>query len=432
MIAIKRELRRLALKARGSTIQGVTKKELAMVKIPLPKTLPDQIRIATLLSRAEALIEKRRESLRLLDELVKGVFLEMFGDPVRNEKGWEKDKVGAFTDCIVPGREKPKSFTGNFPWITTEDLIDKGFVSLSKKKLGLKNSEIEEVKARLIPAGSVLLTCVGDLGIVSVNTVSCVVNQQLHSFQCKEGMDNVFLMYALSFQKKFMFKVASTTTVAYMNKTICNSIPVIKPPPVLQTQFATTVQRIEALKAKYEASLSELEKLYGSLSQRAFRGELDLRGIAVNQVALDEVSKRIADSLIPLQDAFKAITTPLAGLAEVLKTVNLGISLPQKMLAAVSQANLNLKLTPAILESMSMPSLRFDKKVLEGFRLAIESWLNTLRAGITFEEFVEMEGVDYEQAKEGLFELLKGNKPFLKQEFDDEKKQIIFRLNETA
>ena len=63
-------------------------KSLAILKIPIPENYDDQIRIVDILSRAERLIEKRKESIRLLDEFLKSTFLEMFGDPVRNEKGW--------------------------------------------------------------------------------------------------------------------------------------------------------------------------------------------------------------------------------------------------------------------------------------------------------------------------------------------------------
>jgi len=103
------------------------------------------------------------------------------------------------------------------------------------------------------------------------------VNQQLHTFQCKIGMNNIFLMYALSFQIKFMYKNASTTTVAYMNKTLCNSIPVIRPAIELQNHFAQIVEKTEALKTQYQQSLLELENLYGSLSQKAFKGELSFK-----------------------------------------------------------------------------------------------------------------------------------------------------------
>lgn len=260
-------------KTTGSTIPHISRKALDDLEVPVI-SVTDQLHIANLLSKAENLISQRKESIRLLDEYLKSTFLEMFGDPVRNEKGWEKDKVIAFTDCIVPGRDKPKSFTGNTPWFTTEDLNHKSYVTKSKKGLGLSVEEIKEVRARVIPAGSVLMTCVGDLGVISVCKENCVVNQQLHAFICKQEINNLFLMYSLSFQINFMYKKATSTTVPYMNKTTCNSIPVIKPPIELQTQFAQIVEKTEALKTQYQQSLQELEKLYGSLSQKAFKGEL--------------------------------------------------------------------------------------------------------------------------------------------------------------
>lgn len=246
-------------------------------EVPFPRNKEDQFYIANLLSKSEILINQRKESIRLLDEFLKSTFLEMFGDPVINQKNWKKGKVITYTDCIVPGRDKPKSFTGNVPWFTTEDLIHKGYVTKSKKGLGLSLEEIKQVRARVIPTGSVLLTCVGDLGVISVCKEDCVVNQQLHAFICKDEINNLFLMYALSFQKIFMYKKATSTTVPYMNKTTCNSIPVIAPPIALQTQFAQIVEKTEVLKTQYQQSLQELEQLYGSLSQKAFKGELNVK-----------------------------------------------------------------------------------------------------------------------------------------------------------
>lgn len=175
----------ISAKETGSTFKAITQKVLNEIVVPFP-SYDDQLHIANLLSKAENLITQRKQSIALLDEFLKSTFLEMFGDPVRNEKEWEKDKVISYTDCIVPGRDKPKSFTGDTPWFTTEDLIHKGYVTKSKKGLGLSNEEIKEVRAREIPAGSVLITCVGDLGIISVCKEDCVVNQQLHAFICKE------------------------------------------------------------------------------------------------------------------------------------------------------------------------------------------------------------------------------------------------------
>jgi type I restriction enzyme S subunit len=143
--------------------------------------------------------------------------------------------------------------------------------------LGLNISEIKEVRARIIPKESVLLTCVGDLGLISIANGDMVINQQLHSFQCSDTLNNVFLMFCLSFQKSYMYKMATSTTVPYMNKSTCNSIPIIFPPFSLQQQFAEIVNKTEALKEKQKQSEQELENLFQSLMQKAFKGELEIR-----------------------------------------------------------------------------------------------------------------------------------------------------------
>jgi type I restriction enzyme, S subunit len=77
----------------GSALRRIILKDLKKLTIPLPP-LPEQKRIAAILDKADALRRKRQETIRLADEFLRSVFLEMFGDPVRNEKGWEQDKLG--------------------------------------------------------------------------------------------------------------------------------------------------------------------------------------------------------------------------------------------------------------------------------------------------------------------------------------------------
>lgn len=249
--------------------------DLKELEIPLP-SYENQIRIANLLEKIETTIAERKNAIDLLDELVKATFHQMFGDPVRNEKGWRKDEIGKYADSIVPGRDKPKSFTGDIPWITTDKLTDLGHLDNNRISLFLSLDEIRQAKSKIIPSGSILMTCVGDLGIVSVTNFPSVANQQLHSYQCKTELNNVFTMYCLSLSKSYMYRMASTTTVPYMNKTICNTIPIIIPSITLQNQFADIAQKIEGIKAEQEAQLRDLEELYDSVSQKVFEGDIDL------------------------------------------------------------------------------------------------------------------------------------------------------------
>lgn len=171
---------------------------------------------------------------------------------------------------MVPGRDKPKSFTGDIPWITIEDLNVDGVTYSSKNGLGLTQEEIEAVNRKTIPAGSVIMSCVGNLGICSIAGREMIINQQLHSFQCGERVDNVFLMYYLGYRKGYMNKWASNTTVLYMNKTICNSIPLIIPPIELQKEFSGFVKQVDKSKVAVQKSLEETQLLFDSLMQQYF------------------------------------------------------------------------------------------------------------------------------------------------------------------
>ncbi len=260
-------------KRTGATIPHVNGPELKNLIIPLPP-LTIQQKIAAILDQADALRKKDQQLLAKYDELLQSVFYDMFGDPVKNEKGWPQDIVIRFCDCIVPGRDKPKSFSGDIPWITTDDLNFLGTTTASKKRIGLTKDEISEVRARIIPKDSVIMTCVGDLGIISIAGSDIVVNQQLHAFQTNEKLNNIFLMFMLSKRKDYMLRMATSTTLPYMNKTICNSIPILLPPINLQNQFAKIAQNIQQQKQSIKQQMEQSENLFLSLLQRAFKGDL--------------------------------------------------------------------------------------------------------------------------------------------------------------
>jgi type I restriction enzyme S subunit len=268
---MKHSSQRLQALGNGATFKEVSKKIVEEFEIPLPP-LTEQKRIAAILDKADAIRRKRQQAIKLADEFLRSVFLDMFGDPVTNPKGWEVRPVGDICDCIVPGRDKPKSFTGSTPWITTNELNHLGITTKKEEFIGLSEEEIAEVKAKVVPAGSVLMTCVGDLGVVSIAGEDMVINQQLHAFLPSDVVTPSFLSYALAWQKGYMLRMASSTTVPYMNKTVCNSVPVILPPTSLQARFERIVEKVTESKAVMAGASSA--NLFESISQRSFSGEL--------------------------------------------------------------------------------------------------------------------------------------------------------------
>ena len=140
----------------------------------------------------------------------------------QSASSWEKKKLGQICNCIVPGRDKPKSFSGDIPWITIPDVTE-SYVNSSTSGLGLSADEIEECGAKIVPKDSVIMSCVGVFGLVAICERDLVINQQLHAWLPSPKIDNRYLAYSLITQKSQMEKMATNTTVAYLNKSSCNA-----------------------------------------------------------------------------------------------------------------------------------------------------------------------------------------------------------------
>ena len=121
--------------------------------------------------------------------------------------GWTWTNTGQLCDCIVPNRDKPKSFSGDIPWITLPDFDNTSIrINSSKSGMGLTVEETRKYRAKIIPKGSVVMSCVGRFGITSVVEQDLVVNQQLHAFLVPEKMlEAKFLAYAIP----YCFKIIS-------------------------------------------------------------------------------------------------------------------------------------------------------------------------------------------------------------------------------
>jgi type I restriction enzyme, S subunit len=260
-------------KASGQSYPAVSDKVIKESFLPLPP-LEEQKRIGSILDQADELRQKRRTTLERLDVLTHAIFSKAFGDPVLNTKNWPIVDVGSVTSSIVPGRDKPKSFSGNIPWITTSELVHLGETGSRQAKAGLTDGEIRQVRARVIPVRSVILTCVGDLGVVSIAGEPIVINQQLHAYQCSNEIMPEYLMYALSYQVNYMRRMATATTLPYMNKSVCNGIPIQLPPLSAQKIFGAHYKALMEVRLTLSKSLGHFDSLFASLQHRAFTGEL--------------------------------------------------------------------------------------------------------------------------------------------------------------
>lgn len=208
----------------------------------------------------------------------------MFGDPVRNEKGWYKPELEVFGNISTgntPPRNDPANYDGDFiEWIKTDNITGNAvFVTSATEHL----SEIGAKKARTVTNGALLVACIAgsveSIGRAALTDRTVSFNQQINAIQPGEDVNPLYLYGLFKLSRAYIQSHATRGMKKILTKGDFEKITMIKPPVEIQNQFAVIVEKVEGIKSCYQQSLTDLENLYGALSQQAFRGELDLSSV---------------------------------------------------------------------------------------------------------------------------------------------------------
>jgi len=287
---------------KGAGLKHISKGFISEIKIPLP-SLGDQIRIAAVLTRVEKLIAKRKDSIKALDEFLKSTFLEMFGLNNADYKKWNLEHLSSNTEIVsgvTKGKKYKDSVLREVPYMRVANVQD-GHLNLTEiKTIEVTENEIQQYS---LQKGDLLLTEGGDpdklgRGAVWNNEIKeCIHQNHIFRVRVKDTSINpVFLsaLMASKYGKSYFLKAAKQTTgIASINSKQLKAFPLIKTPLPLQNKFAAIVEKVESIKSKYTPNLTELENLYGSLSQRAFKGKLDLSRVPIEPKIVGGSIKRL-------------------------------------------------------------------------------------------------------------------------------------------
>jgi type I restriction enzyme S subunit len=286
----------------GAVQPAITNAGIKKLKIPFP-SLNDQLRIAKLLGKIEGLIELRKQNIEQLDDLLKSVFLDMFGFNDGTYKQTVIDKLSNHTQ-IMSGATKGKKYKNEqlieMPYMRVANVQD-GYFSLEEiKSIQVSQKEIDRY---LLKKNDILLTEGGDpdklgRGAVWEEQVPNCIHQN-HIFRVRINdlyeLKPQFLSALIGshYGKSYFLKSAKQTTgIASINSTQLKNFPTLIPPIDLQEKFVSIVEKIAIVKSQYKEGLSDLEELYGALSQKAFNGELDL-----SKVPLPDESEETSDDM---------------------------------------------------------------------------------------------------------------------------------------
>jgi len=249
------------------------------IKIPLPP-LSEQRRLAARLDKADAVRQKSRALVEAYAELGRSVFLEVFGDPVRNERGWEvvelvslipKNEKIAY-GIVQPGKEDPYGT----PIIRVKDFHNMEIDSSNLKRVSPKVDE-KHKKTRL-KGDEILIACVGSIGKVAIVDKSLqnanIVRATARIPANKSHIDRTFLAYYLSskFVQDYFIKTTRTVSQPTLNIKQIKETPILLPPLPLQTRFAAMVANIEAQRRLAERQLEAAEAVFGGVLQGTFEG----------------------------------------------------------------------------------------------------------------------------------------------------------------
>ena len=262
----------------GSAQPQITGEGLSKVKIPLPP-LPVQKRIADILDAADALRRKDQELLKKYDELAQAIFIDMFGDPVRNEKGWEVKTISRFGKISTgntPSRAEAKNYDTNYiEWIKTDNIKENNMIISSA---GEYLSEIGAQKGRITTAGSLLVACIAgsidSIGRAALTNRDVSFNQQINAIEPNENVNSLFLYFLIKYCRKHIQHHASNGMKRILSKGEFEKIQLILPNLSIQNAFVQKINLFINQKDKMEFACLKSENLFQTLIQKAFKGEL--------------------------------------------------------------------------------------------------------------------------------------------------------------
>ena len=239
----------------NKAVMGLTlnKATLSEMEIELP-TIEEQREIASILDQLDAIIEKRHDELNMIEQLVKSRFIELFGDPIANQFGWDTTNIGAIVTEVRYGTSRPAVENGKYPYLRMNNLTFDGHLDLKDlKRIDIPEEEIEKC---IVRKGDVLFnrtnsvelvgkTCVFDLDeemVIAGYIIRVRLGQKM--------IPTVFSAFMNSQPIKELFRGMAKGAVnkANINAQELQSIRIYLPPIDLQEQFAAFVEQTDKSK----------------------------------------------------------------------------------------------------------------------------------------------------------------------------------------
>lgn len=254
--------------------------DISNIKLIIPDRAK-QIIISRVLDKCQEIIQKRKEQIEALDELVKSQFIEMFGDPVSNPKEWEKGKIA---DIIIKTQygtsNKANEENGQFKILRMGNITYNGHFDFSDMKY-IDLTE-DEQKKYLVYKGEVLFNrtnskeLVGKTAVYKENEPMAYAGYLVKAIPNERATGEFIATYMNTkyVKSKLLNMAKNIVGMANINAEEFKKIDIYIPPIELQNEYIKFIEQVDKLKFEMENGLKELEDNFNSLMQKAFKGEL--------------------------------------------------------------------------------------------------------------------------------------------------------------
>lgn len=269
--AVRYKLNDMGKKTHGATMKHIVKRDFDATEIPYPP-LKKQIEIAINLDKVLMVIKERKRELKLLDELIKARFVELFGDPVSNSYGLPEatlPELGEFGRGVSKHRPRndPKLLGGEYPLIQTGDIANAGLYITSYNstysELGLKQSKMWD-------KGTLCITIAANIAKTSILEFDACFPDSVVGFTANEKTNNIFIHYWFSFFQAILESQAPESAQKNINLKILSELKVIVPEKEKQDEFVEFIHQVDKSKVAVQKALDETQILFDSLMQKYF------------------------------------------------------------------------------------------------------------------------------------------------------------------
>ena len=249
---------------------GLDKDALCNMRLPIP-SIDRQREIVSEYETLTNRIRINEQMISKLEETAQTLYRKMFVDSIDKEnlpEGWRMGKIGDFGKVITgktPSSDNPEDFGDKMPFVTPGDFVKYHKFAIGAER-GLSEIGVKRLKGKVLPKGSVIVTCIGsDMGKVAIAFEECITNQQMNSIVVSHSEYSDYLFYVLTFMSMELKAMAlGSSTMPLLNKSDFEKVEVVVPPNSLLVEFSqllNTCNEMMILKQQENQKLTELQSL---------------------------------------------------------------------------------------------------------------------------------------------------------------------------